>query len=1070
MPFGPSGPNGTHAEQTGTGAADQSGPRQQTVVAGVTGARPSALSKADGPEPDWAFDVTEAYGTAPLPTDVGRGGVGAWTAGGPTAGADGRGEQAGNGDELPFLPLTEPLAELLRKRLSGSLTEIRCDRLPSPDRLADLLLPGLLPRLNAMVQRTCLLELAACREAGLLAGQTPQERFADFRKRLSDPVERHRLMVRYPVLARQLAVTGRAWIGHAIELVTRLAQDLADLVRTFSPDRDPGTVVDILTGLGDPHRGARSVAMVCFSGGLRIVYKPRPMAVDGHFQDLVAWVNERSPGPRLRILRCLDRGTYGWMEHVDCSLPCDEQAERRYHRRQGGLLAILYLLHAGDFHSENLIAAGDQPVLVDLESLFQPELPSLRPVGESNVERLAAGLLSGSVMHAGLLPMRPSPWGTGEAGMAEVGTPRPHRAEVRLPSLAGAGTDQMRFELTFRAEAVPEAGPAERPVGKVAPQDQVDQIVQGFTEVYRTIEGHRDELGAVDGPLEAFAADEVRVLARDTMTYAVLLGASFHPSLLLDGLDRDKHFDRLLREADHRPGLRAIVEAERRDLWQGDIPIFSTGVAQSPVRDSSGQPLPDVPAVAGLGIARTVLAGLGPADLARQTWLIRACIAVNGIRRDQPYLFHRHPTQPAELPAPDHRIADAVAGIADQLAQLAVQDDDDAAWIGAQFGFRRFCSVEVLGPGLHDGLLGIALFLAWHAEIAGDRCAHRLARSAVRTAVRQIRRGLLGRVAGLSGLGGAVYGLSQLGALWEDDTLFREADRLIEELPTLLAADREFEVMEGTAGALFGLVARHHVRPSGRSRELVRTAADRLVSTQRAYGPGASWLPAEVVANGLADRPLAGFGHGTAGIAAALLAGADLLSDESYAVAAARGFEYERDLFDPRNGYWTDIRDHSRAGEVRMRFDDGSVRSSRSVAWCHGSPGIGMARLAAMSRPGPAGCRPELSEELSSAVDDTLQSGFGNGHSLCHGDLGSLDFLQLVGDQTGDPALLHRVRRQAAAMLDSVATTGWHCGLHRDVGIPGLLTGLAGIGYGLLRLLAPRRVPSLLAQQSLMSR
>ena len=33
---------------------------------------------------------------------------------------------------------------------------------------------------------------------------------------------------------------------------------------------------------------------------------------------------------------------------------------------------MLYALEATDFHSENLIAAGEHPVLVDLESLFHP--------------------------------------------------------------------------------------------------------------------------------------------------------------------------------------------------------------------------------------------------------------------------------------------------------------------------------------------------------------------------------------------------------------------------------------------------------------------------------------------------------------------------------------------------------------------------------------------------------------------------------------------------------------------------------------------------------------------------
>jgi lantibiotic modifying enzyme len=39
-----------------------------------------------------------------------------------------------------------------------------------------------------------------------------------------------------------------------------------------------------------------------------------------------------------------------------------------------GYLALLYVLEASDFHFENLIASGEHPVPVDLESLFQHRL------------------------------------------------------------------------------------------------------------------------------------------------------------------------------------------------------------------------------------------------------------------------------------------------------------------------------------------------------------------------------------------------------------------------------------------------------------------------------------------------------------------------------------------------------------------------------------------------------------------------------------------------------------------------------------------------------------------------
>ena len=51
----------------------------------------------------------------------------------------------------------------------------------------------------------------------------------------------------------------------------------------------------------------------------------------------------------------------------------------------------------------------------------------------------------------------------------------------------------------------------------------------------------------------------------------------------------------------------------------------------------------------------------------------------------------------------------------------------------------------------------------------------------------------------------------------------------------------------------------------------------------------------------------------------------------------------------------------------------------------------------------------------------------------------------------------------AAAALESIRQNGPICGVPSGVETPGLMTGLAGIGYGLLRLAEPRRTPSVLA-------
>ena len=128
------------------------------------------------------------------------------------------------------------------------------------------------------------------------------------------------------------------------------------------------------------------------------------------------------------------------------------------------------------------------------------------------------------------------------------------------------------------------------------------------------------------------------------------------------------------------------------------------------------------------------------------------------------------------------------------------------------------------------------------------------------------------------------------------------------------------------------------------------------------------------------------------------------------------------------------------------------------IAWCHGAPGVGLGRLASLSH-----CDdPIIRLEIDTALDATLKRGFGLNHSLCHGDLGNADLLVEAAVKLDSEFWRERVRSLAGVILESINSNGWLCGVPRGVETPGLMTGLAGIGYGLLRLAEPESVPSVL--------
>src|SRR5262249_30821295 len=173
------------------------------------------------------------------------------------------------------------------------------------------------------------------------------------------------LFAQYPVLARQVVTHLDHWLATSLELLRRWCADWPSLRAAFAPHHDPGPLVEVRANAGDAHRGGRSVQVVRCASGLQIVYKPKSLAVDQHFQELLGWLNERGLSAPFRLLTIVDRGDYGWVEHVaPAACSCRDEVARFY-RRQGGYLAVLYALAGAAFHDQHLIAAGGPPAPAD---------------------------------------------------------------------------------------------------------------------------------------------------------------------------------------------------------------------------------------------------------------------------------------------------------------------------------------------------------------------------------------------------------------------------------------------------------------------------------------------------------------------------------------------------------------------------------------------------------------------------------------------------------------------------------------------------------------------------------
>jgi lantibiotic modifying enzyme len=153
-------------------------------------------------------------------------------------------------------------------------------------------------------------------------------------------------------LARQLVIRIDHWIDFSLEFLRHLTTDWNAIRATLAPEEDPGVLVELSGGAGDGHRGGRSVRILRFNSGLKLVYKPRAVSVEAHFQELLGWLNDCGAQPAFRTFKILDRGRHGWTEFIPAAGCVSTEQIRRFYQRQGAYLALLYALEATDVHFE----------------------------------------------------------------------------------------------------------------------------------------------------------------------------------------------------------------------------------------------------------------------------------------------------------------------------------------------------------------------------------------------------------------------------------------------------------------------------------------------------------------------------------------------------------------------------------------------------------------------------------------------------------------------------------------------------------------------------------------------
>lgn len=870
---------------------------------------------------------------------------------------------------------------------------------------------------------------------------------------------------RFPVAKRIITTVLLDRFSYYTDFLNHFVSDQARVADFLGCKGKAPVITAMKFGLSDPHQGGRTVINLTLEGGATCFYKPRSFSVDRAWEQILAWM-----GRKMDLFFLTPDGLggndYCWVQNLENTSLDHPEDGALYYRRAGAILGLVYVLGGTDFHQENLIACKDHPVLIDVETLLRP---LVRPFhydtldGEQKKRFLSLG--GDSVMRTCLLPM----WTpVGKDLFHDYGALTPaDELEFARYQWTDINTDRMeRIRVPGKNNLL--ANIPHHCGRPILVTDHMDALLDGFSTAYRILLKNRRHLASPDSDWNALKTSTFRVLPRNTQIYANMSKRLSSAFLLQDPPAFDTELEKLSRPfrqgvpEKRQKALERVAKLERDSLERHDIPVIHSRPTDLAIRLGERVILDDFFLVDGWNEFLRRLDKLDEKDLEYQSGLIQASLSM---RYPDVHVETINPARSRSWqdapPCSDQGFMDAASAISHEIADRAMEQNGKHLWLSRKFDpMTHFLTIGPTDNGLYEGSAGIGLFFAAWEKMTGDKRYHDLAVNCfqplfeLKEEMERQKEKLPLSLGFGTGLGGLAWALDQAGGMLRENSLSKLALQLLHGINTQsMEGDTGMDIMSGSAGTILTLL--HSVgeekksdtgkEPSGKPDEIRERAlalavkcGEQLLSQRVSFEKRALWMST------YAPQPLTGYAHGAAGYAYALLKLYHATGDERFKNAAMAAIEYERSVYVPKAKNWPDFRVHREIPKGETAFMGG---------WCAGAPGIGMARLLTLDTLDS----PQIREEIENALTFTKAHLFlpdAPDHYCC-GNSGRVDFLLQAGLRLNRPELCALARAGGSYMIHRAGDLGrytFNGDINGPVFSPGLYTGLAGVGWTLMRL------------------
>lgn len=852
--------------------------------------------------------------------------------------------------------------------------------------------------------------------------------------------------IEHPYLARLIFTRGEFWVNNTLFLFKSFEKDKKLLDKRLGTKFC--TVLGIKSDLSESHNYGKNV-MILETDIKKFVFKYRGVAIERSFFKFLDYLN-KNLSIKQYIPWIIDGGRYGWMEFIEQNDCKDTNSVKNFYERIGSQLCIHYIFGTTDLHSENLIAHGQFPIFVDLETLLSPLL-KLNNSHLNSLNEYIDSTFGLSVSRSGILPQ----WLLGpDTSVYNNSALGGSKSGLHYPSIvwSNISTDQISYDY-IDAEPTVDKNLVYKNSRIQDPDRYISSIICGFTKTYNYFFKNK-ESRHLRKELRNFENINIRFVFRATKIYTLLLEYLNHPDYMKSGVTRSIEMDLLAKgflvDLSKKHIFWDILNDELTQLENNDVPYYTTNTSIPSLVSTNAALYEDAFQFKPYKRLLSIVSSLSVSDLSLQVQIIKNSIETKSLGGEHKS-FSKYTGE--KVVQPDNNfISTVIFDIANRILKSQITVNGRSTWVSFVSNIvSHTYGYKPLGLDIANGNMGVALFIGALYAYSKDKI-YKEALESILKPISDIltqdwsKQEFMHRfgTGGTTGVASIIYGFTKLYEYTADPSFIDSAYSFVDIIKkeNIQESVRQ-DVTSGNAGLLLSIIKLSQVKKEKEFSELMDHCYKTIVSSGYNDNRFKNWDYQQ-------NKKLLGFSHGSSGILYALSNYLTYKKQSKETESVIKDvLVYEDTLFDKAHLNWPDY-----------RFEDVDLEVS---SWCHGATGIGMSRLPLLN----LNIFNDLAEkDVHRAINKTVQTGAHFLDTCCCGNSGRVDFLlELQNTKFYNRNLDNYLFWLVNILLHRYKTTGdfrYFSKFHTEDINVGFYQGISGVGYELLRFVSPKEFGSVL--------